>query len=138
SYPLPDTIGRLQSEGAGTQLSGGKKTGSAIARQPIQSSTVIALPTPCDSRRSRATNELMSGTPLAAPKTSHASQTGNTTARVNRPKPAIALCGAFSLKKKSSPELRAANRPWLGRQKLTSRSSGRALRNWYQSKSVLA
>jgi hypothetical protein len=126
-----------QSRGVGIHSSGVNMIGSVTAMQPITrsrpeamigASLLLAL--------SRVSSWYSSRVPLPCPKTSHACQMGNWAKSAKRPNPPIALCGDRSLKKNGSPGCIAANVPGLGRQKLTSVSSGRARRNWYQLWSV--
>lgn len=58
--------------------------------------------------------------PLASPKHSHANQSGSRENLVTHPRPAIALCGALSLKKKGLPGLPLNAWNADGRQKFTS------------------
>ena len=121
----------VQSEGAATQSSGAKNTGCVIAMHPIRRSIDIGVDVP-EYRPRLPTSSCTSAVPFAAPKTSHACHNGSTAERANSPKPPIALYGALSLKKNTSPSSIAANRSGLARQKLTSSISGRARKNWYQ------
>src|SRR4051794_37311582 len=71
--------------------------------------------------------------PFAAPKQSHASHSGSSEYLAKYPKPAIARCGALSLKK-NGENSGARNRcVVVGFQKLTSSHERRWLRKVYQS-----
>jgi hypothetical protein len=62
-------------------------------------------------------------TPLAAPKVSHASQSGSTEKPAKYPNPAMAWCGAFNLKKNGAPKANRCARA-DGRQKFASLGPG--------------
>ena len=88
-------------------------------------------------RWSRARRASRSATPFASPKVSQASQSGSTVNPTKVPKPAIAWCGAFSLKKNGVPGTRLKRRV-EGRQKLASRTPGWLARRSHQFGSVTA
>ncbi len=125
------------SSGGATQASGSRKTGSVTAMHPIGRSA-FSWSEPPVRRASRRTISNWLTAPLPSSKTSQARQAGRIANREKSPNPAIAFCGAFSLKKKSSPGCSARKFAVPGRQKLTSPTSGRARKKRYQSKSVRA
>lgn len=129
----PDKFCGLKLEGTATKASGSKKTQSVTATHPIESDG------PTERRASRASlsrSSASSRVPFAWPKTSHARQTGRDASRAKSPNPPIRLIGDFRRKKNGSPGARAANLRPPGRQKLTSRKSGRAWRNLHHPGSV--
>ena len=134
SYPAPDTTFGFQSAGWGIHSSFGKKTGLETMMQPMRWAG------PWLAWAYRATRLAIAsrlGAPFFSPKASQASRTVAASYRAKIPKPPMALCGAFSLKKNGVPggELKPCAE---GCQKFTSSRGWRPPRKVNQSWSVVA
>ena len=126
-----------QLAGTGIHSASGRKNGWVRIRQPMAKS----LRSPAATRlylAMRARTSCAEAAPLASRNASHASEHGKEFECVKTPPPTMALCGARSLKRKSSPGLSALNVESEGAQKLTSLMFGTRRNILNQSSSVTA
>jgi hypothetical protein len=137
SYDFPVWVRGLISAGGFTHASLSKNCASAISEQPIRPCASASIDAPRWIPPSRALSSSTLPTPFASPKVSHASQSDRTEKPAKYPNPAIALYGAFSLKKNGVPTGRFTRRI-EGRQKLASFGRGSFARCWYHPGSVMA